>query len=163
MKCEKCNQKEATVFFEQNVNGEGKALYLCPDCAAKVKKEGFFEDVFPFEGSLFGSLFGLGAPQRTTKRCEGCNTTWAEIRRAGKAMCPTCYRTFREELSPTLRSLHGNVTHNGRTPEKHRGAKQKEAELAALRAELNAAIAAEEYEKAAVLRDRIKAAEKEGA
>ncbi len=163
MKCEKCNEKEATVFFEQSVNGESKSMHLCPECAAKVKKEGFFEDPFSFSGNLFGSLFGLGTPQRTgTKRCGSCGATWADMRREGKALCPECYRTFSEELEPTLRSLHGKVSHNGRTPAGRRVIKEKEEKLAALKSELAAAISAEEYEKAAVLRDRIKATEKEG-
>ena len=162
MKCEKCKEQEASVFFEQTVNGISKAMHLCPACAELVKKEGFFEDSLPFSGSLFGSLFGLGAPQRATKRCAQCNASWADIRREGKAVCPACYQAFAEELSPTLRSLHGKVSHNGRTPAGRKHHKEKAEQLAALRAELQAAIGAEEYEKAAALRDHIKAMEKEG-
>ena len=165
MKCEKCNEKEASIFFEQTVNGESRSMHLCPECAAKVKKEGFFEESFPFGTSLFGSLFGLGMPQRSVpsaKKCEGCGAGFADIRREGKAACPRCYTTFARELEPTLRSLHGNVTHVGRAPALRKGVKQKAQRLEELRTALRSAIAAEEYEKAATLRDEIKSLEKEG-
>ena len=166
MKCEKCNQKEATIFFEQTVNGESRSMHLCPECAASVKKEGFFDEGFPFGANLFGSLFGLGAPQRTgasPKKCEGCGASFADIRREGKAACPRCYTTFARELEPTLRSLHGNVTHVGRAPAQRKGAKEKARQLDGLRNALRTAVAAEEYEKAAELRDQIKTLEKEDA
>ena len=33
MKCEKCNQNEASFFFEKNLNGHKESLHLCHACA----------------------------------------------------------------------------------------------------------------------------------
>lgn len=165
MKCEKCNEREASVFLEQTINGESRSLHLCHDCAKIVQKEGFFETPFPFGADLFGGLFGLSAPTRTSsssKTCPDCGATFALIRREGKVCCPRCYDTFAEELSPTIHSLHGKVTHTGRAPAGLRVAREKQTRLSTLQNELKNAIAAEEYEKAATLRDEIRAIEKEG-
>ncbi len=165
MKCERCHQKDATVFFEQTVNGESKSMHLCHDCAAVVKKEGFFEAApFSLGGNLFGDLFGFAAPARVAsakKTCPLCGADFATIRREGKVACPRCYETFAEELEPTVRSLHGKVTHTGRAPLGHRAARDKQNKLAALRDALKKAIDEEQYEEAARLRDEIRALEKE--
>ena len=162
MNCEKCNAREATVFFEQTVNGETKAMHLCHDCAAKIKQEGFFKGFSLFDDHLFGGLFGISAPERTAgKACPQCGATFADIRREGKVCCPACYAAFAAELEPTLRSLHGNVTHTGRAPAKRRAIQSKQTKLKDLREKLQAAVASEQYEEAARLRDEIRSLEKE--
>ena len=165
MKCEKCNQREANVFLEQTINGTHTAMHLCEACAAAIKKEGFFEaPPFPFGTDLFGDLFGFTAPQRLPnagKACPACGATFAVIRREGKVSCPGCYDFFREELAPTVHSLHGRVTHTGRAPAGLRSKREKQTQLDALRRDLRAAIEGEQYEKAAELRDQIRTLEKE--
>ena len=165
MKCERCNEKEATVFFEQTYNGKTKSIHVCADCAAAIKKEGFFKSTpLGFSTDLFGDLFGFAAPVHavsTAKKCEGCGATFATIRQQGKVCCPRCYTTFAEELAPTIRSLHGKVTHTGRMPGAHQHTREKTTRLATLREELRDAIAAERFEDAARLRDEIKSMEKE--
>ena len=162
MNCEKCNAREATVFFEQTVNGETKTMHLCHECAAKVKQEGFFKGFDLFGDQFFGGLFGISAPERTAGRtCPQCGASFADIRREGKVCCPACYAAFAAELEPTLRSLHGNVTHTGRAPAKQRAVQSKQTKLKELRSALQAAIASEQYEEAARLRDEIRTLEKE--
>lgn len=166
MKCERCKEKEANVFLEQTINGESKSMHLCEACAAAVKKEGFFEGApFPFGTDLFGDLFGFTAPHRLPtagKACPKCGATFAAIRREGKVSCPHCYEFFREELAPTVQSLHGRATHNGRAPAGLRFEREKKTKLDTLRRELRAAVEDEQYEKAAQLRDQIRSLEKEG-
>ena len=168
MKCECCKQNEATFFYEENVNGKVRSLHLCPDCAAKMKGEHPFSEGFalpsldPLSSSLFGGLFGFSQlGKETQKVCPGCNAAWSDLRRAGKAFCPQCYATFGEELSPTLRSLHGNVTHTGRAPADRREKREREDRLATLKKQLATAIAEEKFEDAAKLRDEIRTIEKE--
>ena len=146
MKCDQCNKNEATFFYEENVNGKTRSLHLCPECAAKAQGGKLFSegDSFPFpsftpfHGNLLDGLFGLSAaaPKESTKSCPGCGATWRELRSAGKAFCPQCYTTFGEELAPTLRSLHGNVTHTGRAPADRREAREKQDRLTTLKKQL---------------------------
>lgn len=171
MKCDNCKTNEATFFYEENINGKSRSLHLCPECAAKMQAS---ENPFANEGISFPSftglsnnflegLFGLapGAAKETAKTCPGCGARWQDLRSAGKAFCPRCYTTFGEELKPTLRSLHGHVTHTGRAPADRREAREKEDRLALLKKQLTEAIAAEKFEDAAKLRDEIRAIEKE--
>ena len=163
MKCEKCNEREATVLYKQTVNGETTTAHLCSECAAKAQGEIGFSAHFPFSGDLFGNLFGISAPVKSpaSKKCEGCGATFADIRRAGKVCCAKCYDTFAAELEPTIRSLYGNTVHVGRAPAERKAARDKQNRMAQLKNELRDAIEAEKFEDAARLRDEIKNLEKE--
>ena len=67
---------------------------------------------------------------------------------------------FGDELRDTIRSIHGNVKHLGRSPSKFRKNREKENELKDLKKQLKAAISNEDFENAALLRDKIRAMEK---
>ncbi len=172
MKCQNCKNKEATFFYEENINGKKKSVSLCADCAAKLHMTEKFEMpalASPFSvfgndlGNFFDGFFSLSphvaAPKG--KVCPGCGATFEDIAASGKACCPQCYTTFADELLPSLRSLHGDVQHKGRVPLVDRAAKEKENKLASLRENLKNAIESEDFESAAKLRDEIRALEKE--
>lgn len=174
MKCEKCKQNEATFFYEESVNGNTRSYHLCRDCAEKMKENGELQfsmddemsfPLFPSFPNLLGELFGV--PGRSSKRlaggkkCPGCGATWEDLVRNGKVSCPQCYDTFKDELASTVRQVHGNVTHTGRAPRRLRVVNEKKEKLERCRRELNEAIKAENFEKAAELRDEIKALENE--
>lgn len=36
MKCQHCNQNEATTYFKQNINGKVTEMHLCEDCAREL-------------------------------------------------------------------------------------------------------------------------------
>ena len=163
MKCEKCNEREASVFFEQTVNGEHTSLHLCHECAAKLQTGSLFESApFQLGTSLLENFFGHTAPRVSGKTCPHCGASFAEIRREGKVCCPGCYAAFRAELEPTIRSLHGHVEHTGHAPAGQSVLREKQNKLKELKKELQDAIAAEQYEQAARLRDEIRNLEKEG-
>lgn len=168
MKCEKCGEKEAIFFYEENINGEKRSYHLCRSCAesagliAKSKAtagEDLFSPLFPAGYSNFiGDIFGL--PQNLgmqAKTCEACGSSWHMIAKSGKVGCPHCYGTFEEELERSIRSIHGNVTHVGRAPAKDLAAREQKNRMANLKSALKAAIEAENFEEAARLRDEIRA------
>ena len=70
-------------------------------------------------------------------------------------------RAFDEQLAPLLRRIHGSSRHTGKVPRRSQGAIRFARELERLREELRLAVQREEFEKAAELRDRIRALEKE--
>ena len=170
MLCEKCKKKEATIFYEETVNGKSLSYSLCGDCAKKMRQSGklnlsqslgsgFFEGS-PFgtlSDDLFGSFFGIPENARTSKKvCPLCQISFDEIRRQGKVSCPSCYDTFSAELRDTLRSLHGNAKHTGKSPSKIQTRSDEKNRLSELRNELSRAIAEENFEHAAHLRDEIR-------
>ncbi len=174
MLCEKCKKKAATVFYQENINGKTKSYSLCEDCAEKLREKGDLQDfgnimngfVNPFSKlheDFFNGFFGIPARISTseTKKCPNCGTTFREIAEGGKVGCPTCYETFRDELSDLIRSVHGTTTHTGQVPARHRAKQERNEKLKNLRNELKASIEKEEYEKAATLRDEIRKLESE--
>ena len=169
MLCEKCKKRTATVFYNENINGKTRSFSLCGECAAKLREKGDIQDITSMTGSfadpfsalhddLFGSFFGIpsAVASHGQKQCSGCGTTYLEINKSGKVGCPECYSVFREELSGLLSSVHGTTSHVGSVPSKHRAKQERDRRLQELKDELQSAIAQEDYEKAAILRDEIR-------
>ena len=173
MICEKCKKKEATIFYEETINGTKRSYSICSDCAAELEKAGeisLAHGLFSlpsfggFHDGLFGGLFGNPATQpQARKACPKCGATMSDLKKVGKVGCPACYSTFGEELGDTIRSIHGNVKHIGRTPARLREDREMTDRLSLLRQQLKDAVAKEDYERAATLRDEIRSLEsKEG-
>lgn len=173
MLCEKCSKNEATIHYSEIINGKKKSYTLCGQCADEM---GIGDVKSTFDafgaGSLLSGFFGntypagLGKKVRASaeKRCPVCSASIREIADAGKVGCAECYRTFREELSPTIRRIHGSVSYKGAAPETGSAPETEPkteavSEADTLRAELYEAIKTEDFERAAELRDRIRALE----
>ena len=90
------------------------------------------------------------------KKCPDCGSHFARIRTSGRVGCPTCYRIFADELAPTLHTVHGATTHTGAVPARHRARRAKAEKLKLLKHQMQEAIAKENFEAAASLRDEIK-------
>lgn len=158
MLCTHCKKEQATLFYTQNINGKESSAALCPECA---KKAGIGNT------NILSPLFHTAVQKTTTardaaKKCSLCGLQFKDILSMGKAGCPTCYDTFREELADTIRSIHGGAKHCGLTPERRTEVSvapptEKPTEEEKLREALAAAISTENYEEAARLRDAIKA------
>ena len=77
-----------------------------------------------------------------------------------QAGCSHCFSTF-DGSWRLVRRIHGSSRHTGKVPRRREGSLRSVRELERLREELKLMIQKEEFEKAAELRDRIKALEKE--
>ena len=153
MLCQKCGKHPATTYVKRTVNGVTSEYRLCASCATGM---GGFD-----LGSFWGSLFAEPSARHAvdTVRCSGCGKTFREIAASGKAGCPACYTTFYDRLLPSVQRIHGKTGHVGKIPSGAESAVRTERELEDLRRQLNEAITAQEYEKCADLRDRIRALE----
>lgn len=166
MLCQRCNKNEVTTHYTQNVNGQITEYHLCSECAEAMGIGGMFSGFGGFGGFTFSPLGGmlgsmLGAPAYshsalpTVERCELCGSSFSDIAERGKAGCAKCYEVFRNQLMPSIERLHGNTSHAGKRPDGG-AASVKQSELEGLKEKLRQAIDAQEYEKAAEYRDRIK-------
>ncbi|MBR6726414.1 MAG: UvrB/UvrC motif-containing protein [Clostridia bacterium] len=166
MLCERCKKNNATFFYNETVNGKTTSLSLCHECAKELEAEGKLHS-HGFDGAahfgeiddLFSGFFAPAKKAHTPaneKRCTLCASTFADIVKNGKVGCAECYRCFSDELSRTVRSIHGNVKHIPRATPEQKEKDERLTKIDALGAELSAAIAAEEFERAAQLRDEIK-------
>jgi protein arginine kinase activator len=92
--------------------------------------------------------------------------TWAEFRQSGLLGCEQDYTQYEKDLAPLLLRAHEGATHHvGKVPTR-RGASgvpmKRQVDVSKLRKDLNRAVEAEDYERAAKLRDQIRVAENGG-
>jgi protein arginine kinase activator len=157
MKCDNCD-KPATVHLTEIVGGEKIEKHLCEDCAAS---EGItIKANVPISQLLEDFILqtsSAGERELSELSCDVCGLSFAEYRQQGVLGCPNDYDAFEKGLAPLLaRAQEGASQHVGKVP-RHAGRDQKRQNaILRLRAELKAAISAEDYERAAGLRDRIK-------
>ena len=154
MLCEKCKKKNATVLYKQTVNGVSEQLALCAECANQISLGSFAEDF-----NFFGTMFDKRPKSTPDKVCTLCGSTYEQIAREGKVGCAKCYEIFADRLGPSIERIHGNSRHVGRKPKGAAERDQKKEQLDALRKQLSDAIAEENFEQAATLRDQIRALE----
>lgn len=157
MLCMVCKQSEAKVHLTQVVDGKLKKVDLCEECA---KAKGVDD---PTGFSLADLLMGLGAAQEVAEAaaspsvtCPACGYTQADFKKSGRFGCAECYRTFADGLESFLRNMHKGTRHMGKVPRALRQGHEVQERIKQLQKHLNEAIAAENYEDAARLRDEIK-------
>lgn len=176
MLCQKCKKNNASVYYKENINGKVTEYSLCPECAAELEKNGIIKLEKPFErlgdsmfdfsplfsgflGGLDRALGGSSAASKEPKKCPLCGSTFNDIARSGHIGCPECYVTFEDELAATINQLHGSAKPTGRIPKRFGEKQNREQEIAKLKAEMKTAIETQEFERAAELRDKLKALE----
>lgn len=160
MKCDHCDN-EATVHEVTVHKGEKLEKHLCEQCAKEDGLNAHSQEPVSSMLSKFvvsGSSSGGGGSGLTkTLSCPGCGLTYAEFRQHGLVGCAECYNTFEEQLGSLLeRAQEGGSQHVGKTPVRSRGSLDRQQQLASLRKQLSEAVSAEQYERAAELRDELR-------
>ena len=158
IKCEKCD-REATVHLTEIVNGQKIERHLCAECAAT---EGVTSKVqLPISQLLEEMVLqSSGGKEAARLRCDVCGLSFVEFRQGGLLGCPNDYEVFADVLTDVLERAHeGASQHTGRVPANAAETQRRQAELLRLRAALKQAVAQEDYERAAELRDRIQEVE----
>lgn len=170
MLCDECKKKEAVINLKLILDGEVIEKHLCTECALKDFNEmnqgeyGEFGNMDISESdirSLFDGLqkiFGsFDQEQVKEKECPNCHMKFSEFKKNRTLGCEECYKTFAYEIRPILNSLRGDGTYEGLMPKRYLDANPMHMEVLSLKKELEAAIQDENYERAAELRDEIKA------
>jgi protein arginine kinase activator len=157
MLCCVCKEKEATVHLTQIVGDKMQKVDLCKQCA---EKKGVND---PTGFSLADLLLGLGASQEmeaasggSDLKCPHCGFTQADFKKTGRLGCAGCYEVFGEGLESLLKSMHKGTRHIGKAPAARQKIRVTRQQLESLQTELAQAIQAEDFERAAELRDEIK-------
>ena len=158
MLCDICKKNVATVHLTQMVEGKTKKVDLCEACS----KEKGVDDPTGF--SLADLLLGLGAAQEIEQasaggeiKCPHCGFTQADFKKAGRLGCSECYKVFAEGLESLLKTMHKGTKHVGKVPQVFRQSLDLSDKLKSLQKKLEKAIANEDFETAATLRDEVKA------
>ena len=157
MQCDLC-EKKATVFLTQLVEGEMKKMCLCEDCA---DEKGVTDPAgFSLADSVIGGESASDSGDVITISEEGdpcpvCGFTINKFQQVGRLGCSECYGAFDDVIGRRLKGMHKGTVHVGRVPEGLVEAHARQQRLDKLQERLEQAIAAENYEEAAGLRDEI--------
>jgi len=89
-------------------------------------------------------------------QCPKCGLVYSNFKETGRLGCSECYPTFRSQLRPLLRRVHGSTKHVGKAPVRDAARVALRREVQRLHEELQKAVEREDFESAADLRDRIK-------
>ena len=133
---------------------------LCEACS----KEKGVED--PKSFALADLLLGIGAAEEIEKggpsqKCPMCGFSQADFKKTGRLGCSECYVTFAEGLISLLKAMHKGTEHVGKLPERAQRSIALSHRMRALTENLQKAVADENYETAASLRDQIRRLESE--
>lgn len=161
MKCDQCDN-EATVHEVTITNGVKGERHLCERCATSVQPMSL-----PIAQAIKQVVTSHARAAMKPGSCPACGLTFAEFKQHGLLGCPDCYAAFESSLAPLLERAHeGGVAHTGKRPQ-HAGEAQPDPRpdsalqerlerLQRIRRELELAVKAEQYERAAKLRDELR-------
>jgi len=127
---------------------------LCESCA---KQHGIGDPPSFSLAELLNKTSLFAEDPTTEATCPNCgfSPSSPQFKKMGRLGCPRCYEHFHVMLSTILKDLHPNAVHQGKVPKNLFGKQATREKIKQLEQEMQQAIKAEAYEKAAVLRDDI--------
>ena len=172
MTCQRCGQRDATVHLVEMIDGQRQSQWLCEVCAGFASENGEMNPGSRRDGSpgsdsgdeedytlasFLGQVFEpqQDQPHQDPPACSTCGYTLEQFRKSNRLGCPRCYESFRGPLLSILSHMHRHVSHLGKVPRRTDGRVDRRGTLRRTRVALEKAIAAENFEKAARLRDEI--------
>ena len=147
MICQNCNEDEASVVITKIVGEQHTISHLCKACAQTLGGA----------SGVANSIQTLTSGSAGTEVCGTCGKSFADFRKSGLFGCSDCYTQFGEYLPKLFKRVQGVRQHVSEEP------------VVALRdgpgtlkSELTEAVSSEDFERAALLRDRLTALGLEG-
>lgn len=166
MDCDQCGERPAVVNLNHQVAGQWVMVHLCERCAAQKGLATESAITKTPLGSFLAAMNKGQVPARAGEdageACRTCGATLQDFREASRLGCPDCWSAFEPSLRELVRRLHGSTHHVGEqyAPSgAQAGAAPAAPSAADLRERLRAAVAAEDFELAAELRDRLRGIE----
>ena len=156
MKCQICDSP-ANVHLTEVVNKKKRAIHLCERCARErnliPEAPGPQLDLkallnmlmHPFPHAVGGTTEPV---ESEPTACAACGLTLAQFKAEGRLGCALDYDVLRATLEPLLERIHRGIVHAGKSP--------RSVEVREWKRQMHAAVAAEDYEEAARLRDLIR-------
>jgi protein arginine kinase activator len=166
--CMACNQNPATVKLTKLIKGKVEEIFLCQDCAAQQSPYQKKSNPLSLDAILANILSQqqeeAAKPESIDLSCRSCGYPYDSYRASLLLGCSDCYESFEKYLQADLRKFHGDITHKGRKPVVQPEELPQEepvpiqtTSVSELRRQMQDAVAAEDFELAARLRDEIKA------
>ena len=151
MLCEECKKNPAEVLMTTVVDGHAASRHLCRECVKKYKAG-------DLQAVLAAVLSNMSQrEERPALVCPVCGETFDEFQKSGVLGCAGCYQACKSELTPLIARVQGRSQHAGRRPPVSPEEEERLRQAEALRAQMEAAVAVENFEEAARLRDALRA------
>lgn len=179
MLCDNCKKNEATIHYTEIINGVKNERHLCSECMQSIGED--MEGEIPLSrlirGILSAHLSGsqISGTNNVDIMCDKCKMTYSEFARTGKFGCSECYSVFGPLIVDNIKKIQASTRHTGKKyirpdagadtdyeKQTLNEAKQvigntADNRLMTMQRQLKEAVAAEDFEEAARLRDEIKA------
>lgn len=167
MYCERCKKNEASVHLTEIIKSVKSEIHLCEACAREI---GLNSKLSSFSLSIPDILSFLDgdSPDEAgeIRYCPSCSYTIADISAKNSLGCPGCYEFFSDEIEKIVRMIKPDfVSYHGRVPERrYLTVEASEVDnvffdnvddINKLRKKLDVALSNEDYETAAVIRDKM--------
>ncbi|MFP4384579.1 MAG: UvrB/UvrC motif-containing protein [Spirochaetia bacterium] len=157
MKCDVCGKGDVVMNIQQILGEKKLEIGLCQSCANKYGISKNAEILQTTTSELLQSLLqakgkGSGSKNRI---CPRCTLTLKEFKKYERLGCTECFNVFKSEITAMLRDKEMGSRHTGKFPNKLSAYKTFFIDRERIRKKLETAIAREDYERAAKLRDRL--------
>ena len=149
MLCQRCKKNQATVIYEETINGEKFGYHLCQNCYAEMF--GAFSS--SVNNDILAGLFGQST-RRRARTCPVCGTSYSDFKRTGLLGCASCYDVFKDELMPYIERIQGKVVHVGKVGQDVRE-QDLTRKLSRLQEDLEKAVRERRYSDAELINSRI--------
>ncbi len=159
MKCDICGSNNAVIHIQQIFEETEINLQICENCA---REKGLTLDNKEIGKSLkvllsnFEEIKKVIDSKNEKKTCPVCGTDFQTLKKECTAGCENCYTVFSDYLVNFYKSAAGSAQHQGKNPGKVSLLIRKKKNRDRLEQELETAVIKEDFEKAALLRDRIR-------
>ncbi len=158
-----CGKEDSLVEITQYLGKKEQRMSLCPDCMNILGIERVDTRIAPRVGDLFAAVLDpAGVGPRDNQLCSRCGTSFADLRRSGRAGCSSCYDVFKADIDALLRRTGSRIAHRGKLPKSLQQVRSLLIEKPELQQRLESAVQREDYEEAARLRSMIAALDESG-
>ena len=163
-KCSRCS-KPSTLHITEIREGVVEELHFCESCAHEYltspQNQPSTDEADDLSSKIKAAAGDRELEELDKLLCPNCGVSFREFRSQGRLGCPHDYTAFHAELLPLLENIHGETQHTGKLPKRAPNANRRQYRLIKLRSSLREPVAKEDYEEAALLRDKIQSLEDE--
>ncbi|MCH5149137.1 MAG: UvrB/UvrC motif-containing protein [Spirochaetales bacterium] len=168
MKCDICKKRDA-VFHMQEQSAMGvRKISLCVECALTKGLNIRAEDIDKLFASFISNIFAEGqtspvniASQTAARililKCPECGRSLEDITKTNEVGCPKCFSYFKNVIDAMLANMNNSINYRGNFPTDLRTKHDYRVEIFNLKKQLKQCVSMEDFDKAAEIRDKIKA------